>query len=178
MPVNDDGLQVLMNGQIAPLVAAQSSIKSRWWRPAGIPSNGTVLVQVVQNGNAVDLPVAAQAAAPAIVTTSGLAYGDALVFNQDGTANSHANPAAPGSVVTLYMTGLGATNPLLQAGTVASGPGTLAAGASLSVTLYQSTCTVEYAGPAPGELAGIYQVNVQGTCDGDHGLGPDGRCGV
>jgi uncharacterized protein (TIGR03437 family) len=126
-----------------------------------LPYSGTVLVQVVQNGSAAELPVAAQAASPAIITTSGFAYGNALAFNQDGTANSHTNPAAPGSVMTLYMTGLGATSPLLQAGTVASGPGALAAGASLLVTLYRSTCTVVYAGPAPGELAGIYQVNIQ-----------------
>jgi uncharacterized protein (TIGR03437 family) len=149
-----------MNGQVAPLVGVapdQITVVA----PAALPTSGSVTVQVVQNGSATELPITAQAAAPGIITTDGLAYGDAVATNQDGTANSHTNPAAPGSILTLFMTGLGVTSPLLQAGTVASNPGALAAGASVQVTLYRSICPVLYAGPAPGDLAGIYQVNIQ-----------------
>jgi uncharacterized protein (TIGR03437 family) len=160
LPGSDEGLEVLMNGQVAPLVAVEPN-QITVVAPSGLPTSGSVTVQVVQNGSTTDLQVAAQAAAPAIITTDGLAYGDAVALNQDGTANSHTNPAAPGSILTLFMTGLGATSPLLQAGTVASSPGALAAGASVQVTLYRSICPVVYAGPAPGDLAGIYQVNIQ-----------------
>jgi uncharacterized protein (TIGR03437 family) len=160
LPTSDQGLQVLMNGQVAPLVAVEPD-QITVVAPAALPTSGSITVQVVQNGNASELAVAAQAAAPGIITTDGLAYGDAVAVNQDGTANSHTNPAAPGSVIALFMTGLGATSPLLQAGTVASQGGGLAAGTSMQVTLYGSICQVQYAGPAPGQLAGIYQVNIQ-----------------
>ncbi|MGA3186773.1 MAG: hypothetical protein ABSF22_06650 [Bryobacteraceae bacterium] len=160
LPASDQGLQVLMNGQVAPLIEVEPD-QITVVAPAELPVSGTVTVKVLQNGNAAELPVVAQAAAPGIITTDGLAYGDAVALNQDGTANSHTNLAAPGSVISLFMTGLGATSPLLQAGTVASGSGALAPGASLQVTLYRSICPVIYAGPAPGQLAGIYQVNIQ-----------------
>lgn len=160
LPASDQGLQVLMNGQVAPLVAVEPD-QITVVAPAALPTSGSITVQVVQNGNASELAVAAQTAAPGIITTGGLAYGDAVAVNQDGTANSHANPAAPGSVIALFMTGLGATSPLLQAGTVVSEAGGLAAGTSIHVTLYRSLCQVQYAGPAPGQLAGIYQVNIQ-----------------
>lgn len=160
LPTSDQGLQVLMNGQVAPLVAIEPD-QITVVAPAGLPTSGSITVQVVQGGNTAELAVEAQAAAPGIITTNGLAYGDAVAVNQDGTANSHTNPAAPGSVIALFMTGLGATSPILQAGTVASQAGGLAAGTSLQVTLYRSICQVQYAGPAPGQLAGIYQVNIQ-----------------
>ncbi len=160
LPASYQGLQVLMNGLVAPLLAVEPD-QITVVAPAELPTGGVVDVRVIQNGGGEELPVEAEFAAPGIVTTNGLAYGDALAVNQDGTANSHANPAAPGSVVSLFLTGLGATSSLLQAGTVASGPAALAGGANVKVTLYRSICAVEYAGPAPGELAGIYQVNIR-----------------
>ena len=54
-----------------------------------------------------------------IVATSPGLYtfgGQALVYNQDGTINSSSNAAAAGSVVVLYATGLGQTNPQGQDG--------------------------------------------------------------
>jgi uncharacterized protein (TIGR03437 family) len=46
--------------------------------------------------------------------SSGLLFGDfpyAAAVNQDGSINSAQNPAAAGSVVSLYVTGLGAMTP-------------------------------------------------------------------
>jgi uncharacterized protein (TIGR03437 family) len=42
-----------------------------------------------------------------------------LVLNQDGTVNSEANPAAAGSFVSVYLTGLGEVSPPVPSGRAA-----------------------------------------------------------
>ena len=44
------------------------------------------------------------------------------IVNQDGSVNSASHPAKQGSVLTLYITGLGITSPLSQDGTVNAPP--------------------------------------------------------
>jgi len=91
-------------------------------------------------------------------------FGSAAALNQDGSINSHDNPAAPGSVVALYLTGLGATNPPAQEGRVSTAADSLRA--SVQATLYRSPAEILYAGAAPGLLAGIYQVNIRVPASG------------
>jgi uncharacterized protein (TIGR03437 family) len=64
---------------------------------------------VVQYGNTATVPltVPLAAVAPAIFTRDSSGVGQAAAANQDGTANSAGNPAAPGSYLTLYATGAG-----------------------------------------------------------------------
>ncbi|HEY3443751.1 MAG TPA: SBBP repeat-containing protein [Paludibaculum sp.] len=72
-----------------------------------IPGGVTALeLQVRDQPSAVvSLPVVL--AAPGVLQTGGPSTGFAVAKNEDGTWNSLANPAAPGSVVALYVTGLG-----------------------------------------------------------------------
>ena len=81
------------------------------------------------------------AAAPGIFTTTG-ATGQAAALNQDGSLNSASNPAARGSVVSIYATG--------------QGSGT--SGFTLTIAGYNSPLL--YAGPAPA-FAGLMQINTQ-----------------
>jgi uncharacterized protein (TIGR03437 family) len=82
------------------------------------------------------------------------------VLNQDGTVNELANPAKPGTVVSFWATGFGAT-------------GAPADGAVAAVNNYCSSCqitlhyestntteTVQYAGTSPGLIDGLTQFNV------------------
>src|SRR3981081_449769 len=57
----------------------------------------------------ISLPVAD--AEPRIFTSDGTGTGEAAVLNASGTINSAANPAPRGSVITFYVTGLGAMDP-------------------------------------------------------------------
>ncbi|HTB17593.1 MAG TPA: hypothetical protein VK708_05725, partial [Bryobacteraceae bacterium] len=61
--------------------------------------------------------------------------------NQDGSLNSASNPAARGSVVSLYATGQGA-------------------GATITLTIAGYNAPLLYAGPAPG-FPGLMQINAQ-----------------
>jgi uncharacterized protein (TIGR03437 family) len=87
--------------------------------------------------------------------------GQGAILNQDGTINSAANPAAKGSVVTLFATGEGQTNPGGVDGKLA--PGVLPLPAPLlnvSVDIGSATLLPLYAGAAPTLVAGVFQVNV------------------
>jgi uncharacterized protein (TIGR03437 family) len=73
-------------------------------------SGSTTLVQVTYNGQSSPaLPVAVVAAAPGIFTLPGGSQAAAL--NADLSVNGTGNPAAKGSVVVLFATGEGLTNP-------------------------------------------------------------------
>jgi len=82
------------------------------------------------------------------------------IINQDGSMNSADHPAPQGSVLTLYLTGLGLTSPLSQDGSVSAPP--LAVPAS-GVTVYINDNQVQpqFAAAADGLIAGITQVNIQ-----------------
>jgi uncharacterized protein (TIGR03437 family) len=55
--------------------------------------------------------IVVEPASPGIYAANGSGTGQALGFNQDGTANSISNPAAVGSTITFYATGVGQTIP-------------------------------------------------------------------
>jgi uncharacterized protein (TIGR03437 family) len=80
------------------------------------------------------------------------------VVNQDGSVNSSTNPAAVGSAISLYATGLGQTNPPGADGAIS----TVLAVANLPVTVMigGSPASVVYAGSAPGLVQGMYQINL------------------
>jgi uncharacterized protein (TIGR03437 family) len=96
--------------------------------------------------------------------------GSTLVVNQDGSINSTSNPAQVGSVVTVYATGLGPIEPAQPDGGIVGLP---LPENVLPVTLtWELQCcpvlwlgpssapiTVQYAGPAPFEVAGVSQIN-------------------
>jgi uncharacterized protein (TIGR03437 family) len=81
-------------------------------------------------------------------------------LNQDGSANSPSNPAVRGSVVSLYAVGMGQTSPAAIDGALIAAPlPTLAV--PVSVTMGDQAASVQYAGAAPGLVAGVTQINVQ-----------------
>jgi uncharacterized protein (TIGR03437 family) len=78
--------------------------------------------------------------------------------NQDGTVNSAANPAARGSVISIYATGEGQTSPAGITGSV-TGSNVKTPLLPVTVTIGGIGATVQYAGSAPGSVAGLLQVN-------------------
>jgi uncharacterized protein (TIGR03437 family) len=82
------------------------------------------------------------------------------IVNQDGTMNSADHPAPQGSVVTLYVTGLGLTSPLSQDGSVSAPPLPVPV-ASISVSINGNQVQPQFVAAAAGLVAGITQINVQ-----------------
>jgi uncharacterized protein (TIGR03437 family) len=72
--------------------------------------------------------------------------------------NSYDNPAPAGSFVTIFVSGLGLTDPPEVDGQPNLGPGRMLN--PLTATLDNAPAQILYAGPAPGLVAGVGQVNI------------------
>jgi uncharacterized protein (TIGR03437 family) len=94
------------------------------------------------------------------------------VVNQEGTVNSANHPAPPGSIISFYLVGLGPLSPVVPDGMIVSPPlPQLAAQVQVEFATGfamfpfappppPAVAQVTYAGPAPFEVAGVYQINV------------------
>jgi len=81
--------------------------------------------------------------------------------NEDLTLNSPGNPAAPGSAVTLYASGIGPTNPEVPSGEAAPDSEPLArATSTVEATIGGEPADVLFLGLAPG-FVGLGQVNLR-----------------
>ena len=95
--------------------------------------------------------------APGIFSLDGSGTGQAAAINQDGTINGPTNPAAKGSFISLFATGLGAVTSGV-AGDIASNAVPVAQ--NPIVTIANISAQVQYAGLAPTLVSSGYQVNV------------------
>ena len=154
------GTSVYFNGAPAPVLYASSNQVAAIV-PFGI---GNSLAQMyVQNQNvtsaAFNLSVASQI--PAVFTLNGSGAGQAAAINnKDGSINGAASPAKVGDYVQLYITGVGQTNPGGSDGVINAAPLPVPV-AEVKVTIGGKTATVNFAGGAPGSVAGVIQVNAQ-----------------
>jgi uncharacterized protein (TIGR03437 family) len=85
--------------------------------------------------------------------------GQAVAVNQDGTLNAPGNPAARGSIMTLYATGEGQTLPRGADGVPAQSPLPKPV-LPVQVRIGGLPVEVLYAGSAPG-FVGLMQINVR-----------------
>jgi trimeric autotransporter adhesin len=155
------GVRVLFDGLPAPLVYAKATQCS-----AVVPyfgaSKATTHVQVEYQGVRSDpFPVAVGATAPGLFTVDASGTGQAAALNEDGvTPNSTANPAPPGSIVVMWATGEGITDPPGVDGRPATDV-LPKPEAPVSVTIGGLPATVLYAGAAPGMMPGVFQINAR-----------------
>jgi uncharacterized protein (TIGR03437 family) len=79
--------------------------------------------------------------------------------NANGTVNSASNPAPVGSVVTVYVTGAGQTNPPGIDGGINSNP-SIAPAHPLSISIDSTPVQPLFVGAAPLESSGVVQINL------------------
>jgi len=152
------GVEVLFDGWPAALFyvsATQINVQVPYY-VAGQP---TTQIEVVYSGTTVVRTALAVADTAPGVFTLGSGTGQAVVVNQDGTINSTLNPAARGSIVVLYATGEGQTNPAGINGKPATEPYPKPL-ASVSLQIGGYAAEILYAGAAPG-YAGLMQINAR-----------------
>jgi uncharacterized protein (TIGR03437 family) len=100
-------------------------------------------------------------AAPGIFSLDTTGQGQAAAINQEGfTVNTVANPVKRGDIISIYGTGEGQATPSGFDGKPAGVP-LPQPSLPVSVTIGGQTIKSQYAGGAPGEIAGVVQVNVQ-----------------
>ena len=166
------GVEVTFDGVAVPLLAV-SAQQIELMSPFELAGKSATTIQVQYNGaksNPVQVPV----------TAAELQILD--VFNADFTPNSAANPAAAGSLMSLYVAGVGNANPPSQDGQVNAPP---LAPLALPVQLlwftpdgFEATLPLLFAGSAASTVAGIFQINfdappASGSADLFQVLGPN-----
>jgi uncharacterized protein (TIGR03437 family) len=159
--------RVLFDDIPAPLIYV-SATQSSAIVPHGVADKSTVGVAVEYKdvrSEPLTLPVAATR--PGVFTADRSGYGQGAILNEDGSLNSAANPAARGSIIVVYLTGEGLSDPPSADGAVNGG--TLPKPRSPVSVVFPSdppTCEgalgeVIYAGGVMGSVAGLLQVNVR-----------------
>ena len=154
------GTQVFFDDVPAPLTYV-SDTQVNAIVPYAVAGKTSTQLQVDYQGvrsKAVTLKVAE--AAPALFTQNASGSGPGAILNQDYKLNTASNPAVKGSVVMLFATGEGQTNPAGMDGKIAAQP---LPTPKLAVTALIGgvSAPVLYAGAAPGLVAGLVQVNVR-----------------
>jgi len=144
---------VTINGVKAPIFYTSGSITSVIVPNSPIPSaSASVVVQTPgQTTSAFTVPMAQSS--PGLFALNAAGTGQLVAMNQDGSLNSSTNAAVAGSIVTLYATGTGSTNPATVTGAIQ----TEAAAPFLktTVTLGGKDAPVVYAGTPAGVFSGL-----------------------
>ncbi len=160
------GVQVLFNGIPAPMIYAASERVSAVvpYEMASVASPLVWIEYAGQTSNAFALT--STTTAPALFTQTWSGSGPGAILKQDNSLNGPGNAAAKGSIVQVYMTGEGQTNPPGVTGAItrAALPPpqvTPAPILPIKVTIAGLPALYAYAGEAPGLVAGIMQLNVQ-----------------
>lgn len=150
------GATVLFDGVTAQVVYSRADQVSAVV-PMEAAGKGATEVKVSYAGQTgTSSGIAVQAANPGIFTLTQTGRGQGAILNQDSTINGTANPAAKGSVISIYLTGAGILNGSSLAGAV-------------SVTIGGLPAAVQFAGTTPGSLAGLYQINAAVPADASSG---------
>jgi len=153
IPTALGGAAVTANGISAPILYA-SPLQINAQIPFEV-SDGAGTLSVTVNGQAArETSINIQASAPGLFVQQGTA----AVVNQNGLVNSQSQPAAAGTVIAAYLTGLGAVTPFAVTGNAAP-TSPLSTLAGVTATIGSFAASVQFAGLAPG-FAGLYQVNI------------------
>jgi len=151
------GVRVLANGLPAPLLYASAS-QINLVLPFGL-SGDMAHVELYRDGSLVaqfDKTLAPQHGG--MFATGAPLIGQLAALNQDGSVNSATNSAAPGTIISVFVTGLGTMTPQLADGAAAPLPvNTPVVTPQILVNGQPSGLT--YAGNAPGLVQGLVQIN-------------------
>jgi uncharacterized protein (TIGR03437 family) len=160
LPFTLGGVEVTFNGQQAPLLYGSTG-QINAIAPFELAGQSTAQMAVTQDGQSFTTTVAVAATNPSIFAANATGTGQGGILNADLSPNSASNPASLGSVVAIFATGLGVTNPASVDGVLTSAVNPPLVAQPVKVTIGGQHAVVSYQGAAPGLVAGISQINVQ-----------------
>ena len=167
LPTTIDGLHVQGNGNDLPVFYV-SEDQVNFQCPTAAPP-GAPMALTIQSGTGASSPLSTtmQVAAPGIFTINGSGKGQGAVLVA-GTANVamtrtkgvKSEPASRGGYISIYATGLGATNANVAPGAPAPSDPLAEVIAPVDVLLGGDAADVTFAGLVPG-YTGLYVVNAK-----------------
>lgn len=168
LPTTLSNVSVNVNGRAVPLTFANAT-QINFQLPVGT-TPGTASLTVTNGAQAsAAVSFAVSAYAPGVFQYGA---GHGVIQNQDYSLNSATNRAAPGTVVTVYLTGIGATSPAVTDGNIAPSLPLAMPLSAGRATIAGVSAPVLFLGLTPGNV-GLAQANVQIpplVSDGDYPL--------
>jgi uncharacterized protein (TIGR03437 family) len=177
LPTSLGQVEVFINGVKAPVYVVSSGQVSALV-PYGL-NFSVARIQVVNNGKASNVVTEfVGKTAPGVFTSPAGGLGIGAILHTNFTKVTTAHPAAPGEIVSVFLTGLGSVFPTIQDGAIGPVKPLSKTTNTITALIGGESATVSYAGLAP-ELAALYQLNVKVPSDlaaGDYSMdvsGPD-----
>ena len=152
------GTRVLINDISAPLLYASFG-QINAIVPYAVSGSSAKLVIEAQGQKLAELTLPVTEAMPAIFTLDSSGLGQAAILNEDYSVNSPFNPAPRGSVVSLFATGAGQTDPAGSDAQIADGIGAGKPLLPVSIQIDDTAAELFYAGASPGLISSLLQVN-------------------
>jgi uncharacterized protein (TIGR03437 family) len=166
LPTTLSGVQVFLNDKALPLKGV-SSVAVDAVVPEDAVVGETAYFEVAVNGTKTSkISATVQASAPGLFSQGQLgdltssSWAIVKAVDQSYMPITKDNPAVQGSIVTVYATGLGATEPSFPAGQVPPNEPLYTTKTATNASIGGVAAPVEYAGLAPGFPA-VYQLNIR-----------------
>jgi uncharacterized protein (TIGR03437 family) len=166
-PTSLGGVTVTINGYAAPLLYVTPG-QINLQIPYEVEPGSATAIVTSDGYQSNDFSFDVFTAAPGIFVDSNQ---NSITQNSDGSVNNQHNPAAPGSVVVVYLTGIGPLDNPIGTGQVSPSSPLSRTDSSFSATLGGQSVQILYLGLTPGFL-GLAQANivVPNIADGDYPL--------
>jgi uncharacterized protein (TIGR03437 family) len=162
LPTSLGGVTVTFNGTAVPISYAgpyRVDVQAPTTLTSGVPAS----IQVnYNNASSTAVTPIVQDTAPGVFTTQAQGQGLVKAINlANNTLNSMLTPAAKGSLISIYASGLGAVTPAVTAGQVTPNtPISNTVKTDVAASIGGVPAAVLFAGLAPGGI-GLYQLNIQ-----------------
>jgi uncharacterized protein (TIGR03437 family) len=156
LPLSLVDTSVTINGVVAPLLFV-SAQQINAQVPYEVPA-GTVTVVVRSGGKtSAAFTIKIRPAGPGLFAN---AEGQAAALDDDGSSNSSTAPAPGGSIISVFLTGIGPISSPVDDGAAPPENATISATLPVSATIGGVPAAVEFAGLAP-LYPGIAQINLR-----------------
>jgi uncharacterized protein (TIGR03437 family) len=177
-PSQLSGVRVLFNNVAAPILYTGTGVVSAIVPFSVVPKTRADVVVEYKGVQSPAVSIFVDRSAPGLFTSDGSGGGGAAVLNVDSVTgavslNTPQNPARAGGVIVAYITGAAQTDPASMDGVLAPSAGAQALPVEAGLDFFwpsempcksNSGCVpvqVLYAGPAPGIVAGVTQINMR-----------------
>jgi len=155
------GTRVYFDGQPAPLIYTTETQLSAIV-PFELQGGTSTQVKVeYMNAQSDATEIAVAPTAPAIFTQNASGTGIGAILNQDNSLNGASNAAQRNSIVQIFATGGGQTNPAGQTGKLTATPLPVFPAGRVTVRINNIDAPIVYSGGAPGLVQGLIQINAR-----------------